>query len=256
VNLLIVIPTYNEKDNVGPLIEEIGKHIQTDILVIDDSSPDGTADIVRQAQKTKPFIHLIQRSGKMGLASAYLQGFRYAIDNHYDLVFEMDADFSHNPKYLPHFIGRLKDADLVIGSRYIPGGGVRNWSRLREMISRGGNLYARLILEIPIKDITGGFKGFRVQALKQFDLDKITSEGYSFQIEMNYLFYKNGFQVEEIPIVFEERREGQSKMSKKIFLEALKQVWKFRLSNPKNALRQTKNLKGIIRNAFSRFPTD
>jgi dolichol-phosphate mannosyltransferase len=235
---LIIIPTYNERNNIIPLIEEIEKYLNTDILVMDDSSPDGTGDAVREIQKYKPFIYLIQRPGKMGLASAYLQGFQYAIEHDYDAVFEMDADFSHNPKYLPHFISALKDSDLVIGSRYIPGGGVKNWSKIRELISRGGNFYARIILGIPIKDTTGGFKCFRVEALKQFDLKKISSEGYSFQIEMNYLFHKNGFRVEEIPIIFEERREGQSKMSKKIFLEAMKQVWKFRLMNPKKFLRK------------------
>lgn len=235
---LIVIPTYNEKDNIALLIAEIEKYVSTDILIIDDNSPDGTALVVKELQKTKPHLYLIERPGKQGLASAYLRGFQYAIDKNYDAVFEMDADFSHNPKYLPVFLEKIKENDLVIGSRYIKGGGVQNWSRFRMFISKGGNLYARLILFCPIHDITGGYKCYKVETLKKIDLSKITSEGYSFQIETDYLFYKNGFKVAEIPIIFEERREGQSKMSKKIFIEALKQVWKFRFTDFRKLLKK------------------
>lgn len=235
---LIIIPTYNERDNISPLIAEIRKHLLSDILVMDDSSPDGTADVVRTLQQDHEFLKLIQRPKKMGLASAYLQGFQYAIDHEYDAVFEMDGDFSHNPLYLPEFIKALETHDLVLGSRYIKGGGVKNWSRIRRLISKGGNLYSRLILWFPLKDATGGFKCFRVSALKKIKLDQIRSEGYSFQIEMNYLFWKNGFTVKEIPIIFEERREGQSKMSKKIFLEAMKKVWRFRFTRQIKYLRE------------------
>lgn len=234
---LIIIPTYNERENITPLIEEIEKYIKCDLLVMDDHSPDKTADLVKEIQKQKKNIFLIERPGKMGLASAYITGFKFAIEKGYDAVFEMDADFSHNPKYLPAFLKELENHDLVIGSRYVKGGGVSNWSRFRLFISRGGNLYTRLVLCCPIKDLTGGFKCFKVNTLKKIDLDKITSGGYSFQIENNYLFYKNGFKIKEIPIVFEERREGQSKMSKKIFFEAMKQVWVFRFRNFKKFLK-------------------
>jgi len=173
----------------------------------------------------------------MGLASAYLTGFQYAIDKNYDVVFEMDADFSHNPKYLPGFLEKIKHSDLVLGSRYIKGGGISNWSRFRMFISRMGNLYARIILTCPIKDLTGGFKCFKVDTLKKINLASFSSGGYSFQVEMNYLFYKAGFKVVETPIVFEERREGQSKMSKKIFLEGMLKVWKMRFMRIKHYLK-------------------
>ena len=183
-------------------------------------------------QKNHQNIFLLERPKKMGLASAYLKGFQIAIEKEYDVVFEMDADFSHNPKYLPEMLLKLKGgADLVIGSRYVKNGGVSNWSRFRLFISRGGNFYARTILRCPVQDMTGGFKGFRVETLKKINLAQVSSGGYSFQIEMNYIFSRLGFKIQEIPIIFEERREGQSKMSKKIFLEAIKQVWKFRRMN-------------------------
>ncbi|HOJ49650.1 MAG TPA: polyprenol monophosphomannose synthase [Spirochaetota bacterium] len=234
---LIIIPTYNESENIRPLIEEIKSIIDIDILIIDDNSPDGTASIVKEIQKKYSNIFLIQRKGKLGLASAYIEGFKYAIDKEYDFVFEMDADFSHNPKYIPLFIENIKDSDLVIGSRYIKGGGVLNWSKKRLFISKGGNIYAKTILGLPIKDVTGGFKCFRVSTLKKINLELIKSEGYSFQIEINYIFYKNGFRIKEVPIIFEERREGASKMSKKIFFEAMIQVWHFRFMNCKKFLK-------------------
>jgi len=228
---LVFIPTYNESGNIKNIIQEIKKNIDTDILVIDDNSADGTSDIVREIQKSCPNVFLIQREGKLGLASAYIRGFNYAVENGYDSVCVMDADFSHNPKYLPALFNALNEYDFVIGSRYIKGGGVSNWSKKRVLVSKLGNLYARIILMAPIKDITSGFKCVRVDALKKIDLNMIKSEGYSFNVEINYLFYKNGFRIKEIPIIFEERREGASKISKKIFFEAVFKVWVFRFTN-------------------------
>ncbi len=233
---LIVIPTYNECDNIRDLIAQIRGVIQADILVIDDNSPDFTAEVVKDIQRSNPSVRLLERSRQLGLASAYLAGFQYAATEDYHLVFEMDADFSHNPKYLPEFLEKIRHADLVIGSRYVEGGGVSNWNRVRRLISKGANLYARLVLRLPIKDLTAGFKCFRVDAVRHFNLKRFTSEGYSFQIEMTYLFWKNGFRVVEIPITFEERREGQSKMSLKVIFEALTRVWQFRLMDPRHAL--------------------
>ncbi len=235
---LVIIPTYNEKENIHLIIKEVRKYIKTDVLVMDDSSPDGTADIVKEMKRNAKWLYLKVRPKKMGLASAYLTGFNYAIKHNYDVVFEMDADFSHSPKYLPHFLEQIKEHDVVIGSRYVKGGGVSNWKKSRLFISKGGNFYAKLILGVPVKDITGGFKCFKVSALKKIDLKKITSEGYSFQVEVNYIFHKNGFKIKEIPIVFEERREGKSKMSKKIFIEALFKVWKFRFMSTKKFIKK------------------
>ncbi len=235
---LIIIPTYNECDNIAGIIEEIYKYIDIDILVIDDNSQDGTADIVKNLKKNNQRIHLIERPGKLGLASAYICGFKFAIKNSFKNVFEMDADFSHNPKYLPDFLENIKNNDMVIGSRYVKGGGVSNWSKFRRAISRYGNLYAKIILNCPVKDLTGGFICYDVDKLKNFDLDKISSEGYSFQIEMKYIFYKYGFNIKEIPIVFEERREGKSKMSKAVFIEAMFKVIKFKFMNVKKFIKE------------------
>jgi dolichol-phosphate mannosyltransferase len=233
---LIAIPTYNEKENIIPLISEIMKYVDSDIFVIDDNSPDGTAQVIKDNLSGNR-VKLCERPKKLGLATAYIHAFKYAIDNDYDYIFTMDADFSHNPNYLQNFLEKIKEADLVIGSRYISGGGIKNWSKFRLFVSKCGNFYARTILGIPIKDVTGGFKCYRISALKKINLDKIKSEGYSFLIEMKYLFYKNKFNVKEIPIVFEERREGQSKMSKKIFFEAMRNVWKFRFTNSKRYIK-------------------
>jgi dolichol-phosphate mannosyltransferase len=232
---LVVIPTYNERESIGALLREVRKVAAVDVLVVDDGSPDGTADAVAAVRADDAAVSLLAR--RIGLASAYLAGFDHAAREGYDLVFEMDADFSHPPRYLPVFLERIREADLVVGSRYVPGGRIANWSVRRRLISRGGNLYARAVLGSNLCDLTAGFKCFRVAALRRFDLSRITSEGYCFQIELSYLFARNGFRVAEIPIVFEERRAGQSKMSLSIILESLTKVWALRFALPTAALR-------------------
>ena len=218
---LIVIPTYNERDNIVPLIDQVTRVAPaTDILIIDDNSPDGTGQIADGLHTRDPRIHVLHRPGKLGLGTAYVRGFQYAIEHGYDLVFEMDADFSHDPKYLPSFFEKANDAELVIGSRYIPGGGTPNWSALRKFISGGGNIFARAVLRIPVHDCTGGFRCYRTTALHTLNLDKIRAQGYAFQVEMAYIFWKRGYRIREVPIVFEDRRVGKSKMSRKIFVEA------------------------------------
>jgi dolichol-phosphate mannosyltransferase len=199
------------------------------ILVIDDNSPDGTAEIVKRISEKDPRVHLIQRPGKLGLGTAYIEGFKYALANGYEAIFEMDADFSHNPEDIPRFLDALEDADLVIGSRYLTGVNVINWPLRRLMLSYFANLYTRIITGMPVRDATGGYKCFRAEALKQIDLDKIKTNGYGFQIEMNFRFWAKGFRVKEIPIVFVDRRNGVSKMNKKIILEAVFLVWKLKL---------------------------
>jgi dolichol-phosphate mannosyltransferase len=234
---LVVIPTYNERENIGPLLRDVCRGADVDVLVVDDSSPDGTADTVEVLQASEHRVHLLRRPRRLGLASAYLAGFDHAAREGYDLVLEMDADYSHPPRYLPVFLDRIRQADLVLGSRYVPGGGILNWSPLRRLISRSGNLYARAVLGSTLRDLTGGFKCFRVAALRRFDLSRITSDGYCFQIELSYLFARSGFRVVEIPIVFEERRAGQSKMSWRIVLEALTKVWALRFTSAAAVLR-------------------
>lgn len=226
---LIIIPTYNESENVEKLLELIYE-VKNDlnILIVDDNSPDKTYEIIERLMekkyKGKLFIH--KRSGKLGLGTAYIAGFKWALERDYDYIFEMDADFSHNPKYIPEFLKEAKTHDLVIGSRYVPGGGVVNWGIIRKFISRGGSLYSRIILGAPIKDFTGGFKCFKRKTLENLNLDKIVSNGYSFQVELNYKVWLKGMKIKETPIIFEDRTLGQSKMSKKIFLEAiLKVLW-------------------------------
>ena len=228
---LIVIPTYNERDNVEALLQQV-YYILKDVhvLIVDDNSPDGTGELVGtlMQKQYQNRLFLLSRTGKLGLGTAYIAGFKWALARDYQYIFEMDADFSHNPIYLTSFIEAAQHYDLVLGSRYIAGGGVANWSLWRRMISRGGSLYARLILDLSYRDLTGGYKCFRRQLLEQMDLDDIKSNGYSFQIEMTYRAFLKGFTIKEIPIVFEERAEGKSKMSHKIFMEAVVMVWKLR----------------------------
>jgi dolichol-phosphate mannosyltransferase len=226
---LIIIPTYNEKENVEKLLELIYE-VKNDvnILIVDDNSPDKTYEIIEKLmeEKYKDRLFIIKRSGKLGLGTAYIAGFKWALERDYNYIFEMDADFSHNPKYIPDFLREIETHDLVIGSRYVPGGGVVNWGAIRKFISRGGSLYSRIILGAPIKDFTGGFKCFRRETLEKLNLDKIVSNGYSFQVELNYKVWLKGMKIKETPIIFEDRTLGQSKMSKKIFLEAiLKVLW-------------------------------
>ncbi|MCD6277099.1 polyprenol monophosphomannose synthase [candidate division WOR-3 bacterium] len=222
---LVIIPTYNERENIESIIKDVLKqNIPVDVLVVDDNSPDGTGDIVRRLQEKDSRIHLIERSGKLGLGTAYIEGFKWAIENGYDFVFEMDADFSHNPNDLPRLYHALNDFDLVIGSRYIKGIRVENWPPSRKLLSYSANLFARFVTGVPVRDLTSGFKGIRSSILKKLDLGKIKADGYGFQIEIHYYSYWNGFRVKEIPIVFVDRRAGRSKMSKQIIREAFQVV--------------------------------
>ncbi len=222
---LVIIPTYNERENIESIIREVLKQkIPVDVLVVDDNSPDGTGDIVRRLQEKDGRIHLIERSGKLGLGTAYIEGFKWAIKSGYDFVFEMDADFSHNPNDLPRLYHALNVFDLVIGSRYIRGIRVENWPLSRKLLSYSANLFARFVTGVPVRDLTAGFKGMRSSVLKKLDLEKIKADGYGFQIEIHYYTYWNGFRVKEIPIVFVDRRAGKSKMSKQIIKEAFQVV--------------------------------
>lgn len=228
---LIIIPTYNESENLPSLCEQIHKVLpDADVLVVDDNSPDGTGQLADTLSQQYSFIKVIHRAGKLGLGTAYLEGFRYALDHNYDYIFEMDADFSHDPSYLPSLLGAaIEGADVVIGSRRVPGGDTENWGLGRQLISAGGSLYARTILGLSVRDLTSGFKCFRRRVLQSLDLESVKSNGYSFQIELTYRAIKHGFRVAEVPIVFVDRRAGQSKMSQKIFVEAMGMVWKMRL---------------------------
>ena len=226
---LIIIPTYNEYENLPPLLETIFSYIpQTDILIVDDNSPDGTGELVDTIALTDKRVHAIHRSGKLGLGTAYVTGFKYAIAHNYDAAFEMDADFSHDPQYLPNFLTAIEDADLVIGSRYIPGGATPNWSIIRRLISGCGNIFARVVLGMPIHDCTAGYRCYRREVLESIDLESIESQGYGFQVELAYRVMKRGFRIVETPIVFMDRRVGKSKMSRTIVLEAFTYVLRTR----------------------------
>jgi dolichol-phosphate mannosyltransferase len=228
---LVCLPTYDEKDNVVPMVEAIlAATPEVDVLVIDDNSPDGTGRLADGIAARQPRVHVLHRAGKQGLGKAYLAGFAWALERGYRFVLEMDADFSHDPAYLPGMLEAAREADLVLGSRNVPGGGTRNWGVGRKLISRGGSLYARTILGIPVRDLTGGFKCFRREVLEAIDLPSVECTGYAFQIELTYRALRKGFRVKEIPIVFVDRRVGHSKMSRRIVLEALRKVWSIRAS--------------------------
>jgi len=230
---LIVIPTYNEIDNIRPLIEAIFQNtpLECEILVVDDGSPDGTGALVDTLSQENPRIHVLHREKKLGLGTAYVNGFKWGLAKDFDVFIEMDADFSHHPKYLSTMLKTLSENDVAIGSRYVFGGGVVNWGVGRKILSRGGSLYSRLILGAPIRDFTGGFNGWKRKVLEAITLDTIRSDGYSFQIELKYRAFIKGFKMEEFPIIFEDRKVGNSKMNKKIVLEALKKVWQFRVQS-------------------------
>lgn len=230
VKSLIAIPTYNERDNIEGLINDIHAVVpETDLLIIDDHSPDGTGELVDQLAATRPYLRAIHRPGKLGLGTAYVRGFQYAIEQGYDLVFEMDADYSHHPRYLDAILSAAATADLVIGSRYVRDGGTANWSFVRRFISGGGNTFARTLLGIPTHDCTSGFRCYRTAALRTVDLRLIRAQGYAFQVEMAYIFWRRGYRVREVPIIFEDRRVGKSKMSRRIFIEAFLWVLRTRL---------------------------
>ena len=227
---MAVIPTYNERDNIEKLVDEIlalGEDIH--ILIVDDNSPDGTGKIADELVEKHEEVHVMHRRGKLGLGTAYREGFRYALDAGAEFIVQMDADFSHNPERIPEFLEKAQEADVVIGSRYLNGVSVVNWPIRRLMLSYGANVYTRLITGLTTTDCTGGFKCFKRKVLETIDLEKIRSDGYSFQIEMNYRSVELGFRVEETPIIFIDRHAGSSKMSKKIVREAVIMVWRLRL---------------------------
>ena len=227
---LIVVPTYNEAQNIRPLLDEILQHTpEAHILVVDDNSQDGTAGLVRaHTAFERGQIFLLERSGKLGLGTAYIAGFKWALERGYEAVVEIDADFSHSPSELPALIGKLEGSSVVVGSRYVSGGGTSNWNFWRKIISKAGSFYARTILGMGVRDLTGGFNAWRSEVLDTIELDRVGSEGYSFQIELKYRAFRAGYEILEHPIIFMERREGQSKMSGKIVLEAFYRVWLLR----------------------------
>jgi dolichol-phosphate mannosyltransferase len=232
MKILIILPTYNEIENLQAVVEEILARGPYDILVVDDNSPDGTGALAdRLAKKHRDRVHVLHRAAKEGLGRAYIDGFKWGLQKDYDLFFEMDADFSHNPAHLSQFVREIEDgADLVLGSLNIKGCGTRNWSVLRTLVSKGGSQYARLILFSPYHDLTSGFKAFRREVLEALDLENVDSNGYSFQIELTHRTHQMGYRVRETPIIFVDRKVGKSKMTSRIVLEAMLVVWKIRFS--------------------------
>jgi dolichol-phosphate mannosyltransferase len=223
---LVIIPTYNEKENVRSIVEIVLQQSPSiNLLIVDDNSPDGTGNLVEEMSRKQPRLHLVRREGKLGLGTAYIAGFKWGLARGYDYLMEMDADFSHDPNELPNFLKKIEQADLVLGSRYCNGIRVINWPLSRLMLSKGAACYVRLITALPVTDPTGGFKCFRREVLEAIELDKVRSNGYAFQVEMTYKAWMKGFRVAEIPITFVDRYAGQSKMSGKIVREALWMVW-------------------------------
>lgn len=231
---IVVIPTYNEIDNIKNIIKAVLEAApEVNILIVDDNSPDGTAVAVEEMGQQDERIHLLKRAGKMGLGTAYCDGFSYCLEKKFDVICQMDADFSHDPKDLPRLIAEIENYDLVIGSRYISGVNVVNWPLRRLILSYGASIYSRIITGLKIKDTTGGFKCFRAEMLRKIDLKKIHSNGYGFQIEMNYKVWKKGGRIKEISIIFIDRRSGVSKMNRSIIWEAVFLVWKLRFTSKK-----------------------
>lgn len=223
--VLVIVPTYNEAGNVRKTVERVRTAVPpADVLVVDDNSPDGTGQIADRLAELDEHVHVLHRPGKAGLGAAYVAGFRWGLDRDHDVLVEMDADGSHQPEELPRLLAALEGADLVLGSRYVPGGRVVNWPRHREMLSRGGNVYARLALGVPLRDATGGYRAFRADALRRLDLDDVASQGYCFQVDLVWRAVQSGLRVVEVPIAFIERVEGTSKMSSAIVFEALVKV--------------------------------
>jgi len=228
--VLIVTPTYNERENLETFVSRLHEAAPTvDVLVVDDNSPDGTGELADSLATRDPRIRVLHRAGKLGIGTAYIEGFHHALREGYDIVFEMDTDLSHDPRYVPDFLRAMEaGADVVIGSRNVAGGGVEGWGVGRHILSKGGSLYSRSILGLRVRDLTSGYKAFTRQALEAIELRTVRSEGYSFQIELTYRAIRRGFRVTEVPIVFVDRRAGQSKMSRRIFAEAVAMVWKLR----------------------------
>ena len=229
-SVLIVTPTYNERDNLAEFVAAVRAAAPSvDLLVVDDASPDGTGALGDALAAADPHVGVLHRAGKLGLGTAYVDGFRHAIARGYDVVFEMDADLSHDPAYIPRFLEAVAaGADVVLGSRNVPGGGVEGWGLGRHVLSKGGSLYARAILGVGVRDLTTGFKAYTRRALEEIDLGTVRSNGYSFQIETTYRALRKGLRVVEVPIVFVDRRAGRSKMSRRIFAEAITEVWRLR----------------------------
>jgi dolichol-phosphate mannosyltransferase len=232
VRVLVVTPTYDERDNLEPFLAGLFDVVpEAHVLVVDDASPDGTGQLADRIAERDSRVHVMHRPGKMGIGSAYLDAFRWGLARGYDALVEMDTDLSHDPKYLPRMLDAIGGgADIAIGSRNVPGGGVAGWGPGRHVLSKGGSLYSRLILGLPVRDLTSGYKVFRREVLSALDLDAVQSEGYSFQIELTYRAIRKGFEVAEVPIVFVDRRAGQSKMSRRIFAEAVIMVPRLRLA--------------------------
>jgi len=235
VKVCVVLPTYNEAGTIGEVVERVlAASPDVDILVVDDNSPDGTGDLADAIAAREQRVRVLHRPRKAGLGPAYVAGFKDALARGYEAIIEMDSDLSHSPDDVPRLVQAAASADVVLGSRYAPGGGTRNWSKGRERLSRGGNAYARALLRVPVYDITAGFRCYRREVLEELPLDQISSEGYGFQIEMLWRAWLAGFKVVEIPIVFTERREGVSKMSRSIVIEALRKVagWGMKRARP------------------------
>jgi dolichol-phosphate mannosyltransferase len=234
---LVIIPTFNERENLIELLGRVfDQKLDLDVLIVDDGSPDGTGVLADQIASENPRVRVLHRPAKLGLGSAYVAGFRYALERDYEAVFEMDGDFSHNPDSLPTFMKELETADLVVGSRYLYGVTVVNWPITRLVLSYAANVYSRVITGLPLKDATGGYKCFRRQVLEAIDLDHVRSDGYGFQIEVNFKAWRKGFRIREIPILFVDRRAGVSKMSRRIIWEAAWMVWRLRLLDLLGAL--------------------
>jgi dolichol-phosphate mannosyltransferase len=244
---LIIIPTFCERANIERLLREVLAQTPCDILVVDDASPDGTADLVRAVSRDIPNrIHLLERPGKLGLGTAYIDGFRWALARTYTHIVEMDADFSHDPATVNRLLQASRHADVVIGSRYVPGGRTVNWAVWRKAISRCGSLYARLILGLPVRDLTSGFKCFRRRVLEAIDLERVTSSGYAFQIEVTHRAVLGGYRVVEVPITFADRCAGASKMNGEIVREALVRVWQLRrLDRRRPAIRNQRRVRRV-----------
>jgi dolichol-phosphate mannosyltransferase len=224
--LLVIVPTYNERENIGPLVElALQQAGGLEVLVVDDNSPDGTAEVVEQLMRQNPRVHLLKRAGKLGLGTAYIEGFKWGLARGYDFFMEMDADFSHDPREIPNFLAAMEDADVVLGSRYYRGIRVVNWPLSRLVLSKAASYYVRVITGLPVADPTGGFKCFRRSVLEAIELDRVRSNGYAFQVEMTYKAWMKGFRIKEIPIMFTDRFAGRSKMSGRIVREALWMTW-------------------------------
>jgi dolichol-phosphate mannosyltransferase len=226
---LVVIPTYNEAENVRPITKAVREAVpQVDVLVVDDNSPDGTGKLADEIAAADPQVFVLHRPGKEGLGRAYLDAFRWGLARGYEQLLEFDADFSHNPKYLPGMLAALERSDVAVGSRYVAGGGTENWGVLRKIISSGGSFYSRLVLGVKVRDLTAGFIGWNRRVLEAVGLDRVRSAGFAFQVEMKYRALRKGFRIEEVPILFVDRQAGTSKMTGRIFFEAIGRVWQVR----------------------------